>query len=119
MTLREKIAAQAHESWSGWMRYLFGKCDKMCDGEGNVIGLLIPQELVDRWVRQLGTPYGQLPENERESDRVEADRYLALIELELSQLRKDSAKLAALEGAGVDNWEGYDEAMQSLREEAK
>jgi hypothetical protein len=30
---------------------------------------------------------------------------------ELEQLRNDSAKLAALEAAGVDNWEGYSHAM--------
>jgi hypothetical protein len=35
---------------------------------------------------------------------------------ELESLREDSARLAALEAAGVDNWSGYDYAMQLLRE---
>lgn len=30
------------------------------------------------------------------------------------QLLKDSEMLAALEAAGVDNWEGYGEAVRSL-----
>ena len=28
----------------------------------------------------------------------------------------DSEKLMALEGAGVDNWQGYDYAMEALEE---
>jgi len=32
------------------------------------------------------------------------------------QLLKDSYKLAALEEFGVDNWEGYSDAMLSLTE---
>jgi hypothetical protein len=31
---------------------------------------------------------------------------------QLDRLEKASRKLARLEGAGVDNWEGYDEAMR-------
>ena len=34
-------------------------------------------------------------------------------------LMKDSKKLTALEAAGVDNWEGYGEAMDILREEVE
>lgn len=33
---------------------------------------------------------------------------------ELEQLQADSRKLAALEEAGVDNWEGYGYAMEIL-----
>lgn len=37
--------------------------------------------------------------------------------LEESQLERGSRKLAALEEAGVDNWEGYDMAMDIFNEE--
>jgi hypothetical protein len=36
---------------------------------------------------------------------------------DLESYRKDSARLAALEAAGVDNWEGYGHAMAVLRGE--
>ncbi|AXG81135.1 RecBCD nuclease inhibitor [Streptomyces paludis] len=36
---------------------------------------------------------------------------------EYQQLKRDSEKLAALERFGVDNWGGYDDAMQSLEDE--
>jgi len=32
------------------------------------------------------------------------------------ELVEAQAKLDALEGAGVDNWEGYDDAMERLAE---
>jgi hypothetical protein len=40
-----------------------------------------------------------------------------MVTIPISQYRalmKDSAKLGALEEAGVDNWEWYGDAMQSL-----
>lgn len=39
---------------------------------------------------------------------ISAERYEALIKAE--------EKLEALEGAGVDNWEGYDIAMEFMEE---
>jgi hypothetical protein len=71
---REQLAALAHEQWSGWMKHLFGK--SICDGP---FGCLIPGDLADRWLRQLNTPYADLSEEEKESDRKEADRVLAVI----------------------------------------
>lgn len=35
----------------------------------------------------------------------------------LQELEDAEARLAALEVHGVDNWEGYDEAIQSLEDE--
>lgn len=35
----------------------------------------------------------------------------------LEQLERDSALLEALENAGVDNWSGWDDAMEMLESE--
>lgn len=35
---------------------------------------------------------------------------------EYEQLLRDSLKLEALDRHGVDNWEGYDDAMDTYRE---
>ena len=67
----EHGAAIAHDQWSGWMKYLFSKCT-LCD-DGTAV---IPQWAVDRWTRQMNTEYDQLPEEEKESDREEAQRYM-------------------------------------------
>jgi hypothetical protein len=68
----EELAAYAHEAWSGWMEYLFSKCLKESDG------MKIPQSLVERWTRQMQTPYAELPENEKDSDRAEALKMQAI-----------------------------------------
>ena len=71
---REQLAAYAHEAWGGWMQYLFDKSTKNPDGT-----VTIPAALVERWQRQMATFYAALPEGEKESDRIEADKMLAII----------------------------------------
>ncbi len=71
---REKLASLAHEQWSGWMEYLFSKTISSSDGSA-----IIPQEYYERWKRQMITPYSSLPDNEKESDRLEADRVIELL----------------------------------------
>jgi hypothetical protein len=70
---RELVAALAHEQWSGWMLYMIGKSQKKSDGS-----VVIPSALVERWMRQMTTAYNNLPENEKDSDRDEADRFIKL-----------------------------------------
>jgi hypothetical protein len=72
--MREALAALAHEQWSGWMEYLFSKSQDNADGT-----VTIPAWAVERWKRQMTTPYAELPEAEKNSDRQEADRVLALL----------------------------------------
>ncbi len=40
----------------------------------------IPAQMVARWTRQMNTPYADLPENEKESDREEADKIIAILQ---------------------------------------
>lgn len=74
--LREQLAALEHEQWVAWMKYLFEKSPE--NDEGCVE---IPASLVARWKRQMNTSYVDLPENEKESDRAEADKVLRVIQL--------------------------------------
>jgi hypothetical protein len=69
---RERLAEYAHSAWSGWMKYLFGKCISR-DGE-----VVIPRWAVERWQRQSSTAYADLPESEKASDRTEADKMLSI-----------------------------------------
>ncbi len=74
---REKLADLYHKQWSGWMKYLFDNIvlNENCD-------TIIPEELVNRWTRQINTPYNDLPEEEKESDRQEADKFINLMEVQ-------------------------------------
>lgn len=73
----EEVAAIQHDQWSGWMEYLFSKCRK---DPSAVDDYIIPEEFVVRWRRQMNTAYKDLPENEKDSDRKEAERYRELFE---------------------------------------
>lgn len=74
--VREALAALCHEQWSGWMEYLFSKC--VTNLEPGC--MILPRWAVDRWQRQMTTAYGDLSAEEKDSDRAEADRILALLD---------------------------------------
>jgi hypothetical protein len=71
--MREKLAKYAHDVWSVWMKYLFSKCELLPDGS-----MVIPKWAVERWTRQMNTEYHDLPEEERKSDKKEADEILEI-----------------------------------------
>ena len=79
--LLEPLAAIEHERWSHWQRYLHSKCIP----QGSDGALLIPDELVRRWEKQINTPYAALTEKEKESDREQVRAYLPLIAEALSR----------------------------------
>ncbi len=72
--LREELAALAHKQWAGWMRHQFKKGVFNKDGTWTM-----PESLVRRWTRQMGTDYDNLPKREKESDQVEANRVLKIL----------------------------------------
>lgn len=77
MNIRELLAAYSHDAaWSGWMRYMIGKGTLNDDGTWTM-----PAWAVERWMRQMNTPYAELSEQEKNSDREEADNMLAIIGL--------------------------------------
>ncbi len=72
--LREKLAEYAHEAWLRWMRYLFSKSIVNSDGF-----VTIPASLVKRWARQMNTDYLMLLNSEQQSDILEADKMLSIM----------------------------------------
>lgn len=123
--LREKLADYAHDSWSGWAEYMLDLCQPMADGSMN-----IPKEHVDRWLRQIDTPYRYLSSEEQKSDLHEADIILKIVLPTIDSLNdkvhslgkkledneKDLNLLYHLQAAGVDNWEGYGVACDMMNE---
>lgn len=72
--LIEALADMEHASWSRWQSYLFSKCERLSNG-----ALLIPAELVKHWQHEIDTPYAQLPERHKQSDRNEVAHILPII----------------------------------------
>jgi hypothetical protein len=69
--LVEFLADIEHARWSHWQLYMHGKCARLPDGS-----LTVPADLAQRWERQATTPYAQLSESEKRSDREQVHHYL-------------------------------------------
>jgi len=74
--LIERLADAEHASWARWMDYLFSQCTQ----PAHTNYLIIPGLLVERWKRQAATPYADLTEREKQSDRDEVAHILPAIE---------------------------------------
>ena len=76
--LREQLAAIEHERWADWQKW----CHKVLR-ENNPS----PEQgdILERWDRQIETPYAELSEAEKQSDRDQVDRYWQLVEAYLAQ----------------------------------
>ena len=106
--LREQLADVQHGIWAHWMRYQFSQCrrpDLADDGS-----LIIPADKVQRWQRQMDTEYADLSDKERESDRHQADKVLAVVRpalavgaLRIAELERERDQLrTALAAANAD-----------------
>ena len=69
--LVEVLAAIEHDRWSHWQRHMHGQGLRSPEG-----ALTLPAELVSRWERQMATPYADLTEEEKQSDRDQVWKYL-------------------------------------------
>ena len=78
--LRETLANIEHQRWADWQKYMHGLCVKT-----KTARIIIPAKLVSRWERQIKTPYKDLSEKEKDSDREQVDRYFPLIKDILAQ----------------------------------
>lgn len=72
--IRERLAAKQHRIWSHWMEYLFSVSLQKEDGS-----YMIPADKASRWLRLMKTPYDLLTEDEKASDREQADKILEIL----------------------------------------
>ena len=75
--MREKLANLCHEQWANWMNYMFSKGMFNDDGSWT-----LQIEFVERWKRQMNTPYSLLSKPEQDSDRAEADKFIEVFKSE-------------------------------------
>lgn len=84
--LRERLAAIEHERWSDWQRYVHDVVAVRNPSDGS---LTIQASAVKAWERQMATPYADLTEREKDSDRQQVDRYWPLIAPLLAEARAE------------------------------
>lgn len=100
---RESLAAVQHEIWSHWMRWILSQCRERSEPildfggkydpdndphgfgplpsiTGEEIEAIILPKTLKRWKRKMNTPYADLSEEWKESDRHQADKVLAALE---------------------------------------
>ena len=74
----EALAAQEHESWAKWTSYMLDRLEAEKAGDidpADMEDYDLEDEFIDglpcvkRWRRQINTPYADLSEREKESDR--------------------------------------------------
>jgi len=60
----EQLAELEHEQWAHWTKYMLDN---------------LAPENIERWKRQIDTPYSELSEKEKESDRNWARKVIEII----------------------------------------
>lgn len=109
--LIEQLAEIEHQRWAGWQRYLHSKFVTRTDGNMKYRTVL-PVTLVARWERQIATPYSELSEQEKQSDRDEVMRYWPIIEKLVDDYEKAYGGCHNCYGKGYatvnDRWFGRD-----------
>lgn len=93
--LREQFADLCHRQWTGWMEWMLDRLNP---------------ESIARWRRQMATKYCDLSEREKESDRKEADRFLALLSPANNAQQRD--ELAAECDAWIERVEALSDASK-------
>ena len=107
----EEFASMEHRRWSNWQEYLHSRCTRNEDGS-----LTIPAVSVTRWERQIATPYSQLTEVEKESDRKEVRPYIEYATAKLTSLTEQHQRDKE---AIQQEWfkKGYEDAESVCKEE--
>lgn len=115
--LREKLAALAHESWAGWTDYMIEKLIEERETYGREARRALqnrkiqtpaePWDMAEskcfkRWRRQIGQPYSELSEPEKDSDRKESDKVLEALRPEVIARKVVEATRELLESGHVD-----------------
>lgn len=92
LDLIEKLAAIEHERWADWQKW----CHKVLR-ENNPS----PEQgdILERWDRQIETPYAELSEKEKQSDRDQVMRYWPLLQAHIER-KQANARHWALEQVG-------------------
>lgn len=81
LNLLEILSSLEHNQWASWMKYMFKQAIPNLDGS-----ITFSVDQVNRWNRQILTPYSFLDEKEKKTDREWAKKVLSIVEPFLNQI---------------------------------
>ena len=76
----EKGANIEHERWARWQKYMFSKAQIVLGNDDEENAIQIPIEYWKHWQKEIDTPYSDLNEETKESDRKETRNYIPLLQ---------------------------------------
>ena len=78
---RELQAALEHDQWAHWTKYLLEQLGLWGPPKAELLKIGNPKQVENllRWRRQCETPYAELSEKEKDSDREWADKSIAIL----------------------------------------
>lgn len=79
---REALSAAIHDQWAHWTRYMLEALEPLMpvSEREHVEGGQLAKARLNGWLRQIDTPYAELSEREKDSDREWADRWIAMVQ---------------------------------------
>ena len=105
----EKGAVLEHDRWARWQKWCHKVLRENCPSPEL-------EKVLERWDRQIATPYSELSEVEKESDRKETRNYLPLLHSQLEKILEEVMKCVPEEreadsyikrcSCGVDDCQG-------------
>ncbi len=93
--LIEKLAAIEHDRWSDWQKWVHEQLIPTLKGDPN---FQIPKDTIRRWHDQIITPYADLTEKEKQSDRDQVMRYWPLLDSYIQEQRQQAAIRGEIRG---------------------
>lgn len=105
--LREKLAAIEHERWADWQKWVHKVLREA--NPSPEIG-----DILERWDRQIETPYEKLSEREKASDMEQVDRYWQLITADRKRVALE-ARIDELEWAKEASVWNIEKRLAQLR----
>lgn len=85
--LREQLAAIEHERWGNWQEWVHTLYEDNND---------MFETYIERWKKQIATPYAELSDDEKAADMIQVDRYWPLIskyiEAEVLRVEEEALK---------------------------
>ena len=130
----EEFASMEHDRWAKWQSYVHKNLYNIQENEPerwkelkNPHLKILPTELYERWERQIHTPYSELSDQEKESDRKQVYPYIKkmeeLIAHAIQEERDRVIRIAdrikcrtnVADDESEDYWIDYEELIEKLK----